>query len=65
MPIPREDNNTSNNFEPYLNKESTLDEQDIQNDHINLIGKSLDIGSYIKDNLLGYTPHNKLFVNEL
>lgn len=42
MPIPGENNNTSENFEPYENKESLLENQDIEGDHRDFVGKSLD-----------------------
>ena len=56
MPIPREDNNTSKNFKPYKDEKSTLKKQNIEKDHINLVGKSLDTGNCVRDGLLGYIP---------
>lgn len=46
-----EHNNISDNFQPYIDKKSTLKEQDIEKDHRNLVDKSLDTGRYIRDNL--------------
>ena len=53
--IPREDDNASDNFGPYKDAESILEEQDIEKDHTNLINKSSDIGNRAKDSLLGRT----------
>lgn len=40
-----EDNNTSDNFGLHLDKKSTLDEQDIQRDHKDLVSKSSNTGT--------------------
>ena len=52
-PILRENDNASENFGPHKDKESTLEEQDIEGNYTNLIGKSLDIGSCTRDGLSG------------
>ncbi len=55
-PIPGGDNNALENFGPHEDQKSILKEQDIEENHKNLIGKSSDIRSHIKDGLLGFTP---------
>ena len=64
MPIPEEDNNASENFGPHEDEESVLEDQDIEEDHTNLIGKNLDIRSRARDGLSRRTPQNGLFANE-
>lgn len=54
--ILKEDNNTSDNFASHENEKSTLKKQDIEKDYRNLVDKSSDIRSHVKDNLSGYTP---------
>lgn len=57
MLIPgRENNNILNNNELYEDEKSKLERQNIENNYKNLISKSLDIKSYARNNLLGYTP---------
>lgn len=56
MPISKEDNNTLENFESYKDKKSILEEQDIEGDHRDLIGKSLNTKSHRRNSLLGRTP---------
>ncbi len=56
IPIPGKDDNTSRNFGPYEDEKSTLKEQDIEGDHKNLVGESLDIGSRTRNGLSGCTP---------
>ena len=51
MPIPEDDDNISENFEPYKDEKFTLEEQNIEGDYINLVGKSLDIGSHARNGL--------------
>ncbi len=53
IPIPGKDDNISENFGPHEDEESTLKEQDIEEDYRNLVDKSLDIGSCTKDSLSG------------
>lgn len=45
----KKDNNMLNNFGYYEKKEYVLEKQNIEKDHINLIGKSLDIEYHAKD----------------
>lgn len=45
------DNNTSDNFGNYKDEESILKVQDIEGDHRDLVGKSLDIQSCARDSL--------------
>lgn len=49
MPILRKDDNTSDNFGPYKNEESTLEGENIEKNDIDLVNKSLDIRSYTKN----------------
>ena len=65
MLIPRKDDNASENFGLYKDKESILEEQDIKKDHTNLVGKSLDIESRARDGLSRRTPLNGPFASEL
>ena len=60
-----EDKNASNNFGPHRDEKLILEEPDIEEDHRNLGGKSLGIGSHIKDGLSEYILQTKLFKNEL
>ena len=64
IPIPEEDDNTSKNFGPYEDEEFTLKEQEIEKDYTNLVSKSSDTESYIRDGLSGHTPQDGLFINE-
>ena len=43
-------------FKPHKIEEVTLEKHNIEADYKNLISKSLDIGSYVRDSLLRYTP---------
>lgn len=54
MLIPREDNNALENFKSHEDEKLKLEGQNIERDYRNLIGKSSDIESHIKDNLSGY-----------
>lgn len=47
----KQDNDASENFGFYKDEKSTLEEQDIERDYIDFVGKSSDIGSYTKDML--------------
>lgn len=51
IPMPGEDDNISDYFMSHELKKSTLKEQDIEGDHKDFLGKSLDTGSNIKDML--------------
>ena len=64
MPISGEDNNISENFRPHEDEKFTLERQEIERDHINLVSKSLDIKSYIRDGLSGYTPQDRFLVSK-
>lgn len=52
MQILGEDDNLSDNFGPYVNKESALQKLEIKADNKYLIGKSLDTRSHTKNILL-------------
>lgn len=56
MPMAWENDNLSDNFGPYKNKKSTIEELDIEEDNIDLVGKSLDIESRVRDILSEHTP---------
>ena len=62
--IPREENNISENFGLHEDEKLTLEEQDIEKNHKNMVGKSLDIGSHTRDGLSGHTPQDGLFARE-
>ena len=61
MPMPGEDDNTSDNFGPYKNKKSTLEVQDIERDYRDLVDKSSDTGSRAR---AGHTPQDGLLESE-
>ena len=65
MLIFKEDGSLLENIEPFIDKKSALKRFKIETDNINLIGKSLNIKSYIKNMLLRYTCQNKLLGNKL
>lgn len=50
-PIIDIDDNASGNFWSYGDEKSTLEEQNIENDYRNLVGKSSDTESYTRDGL--------------
>lgn len=60
-----EDNDTSENFRPYKDKKSILEEQNIEKDHKDLKGKILNTKNHVRNVLLRRTLHNKLFASEL
>lgn len=62
--MPGKDDNTLNNFGLYKDTESILKEQDIVNDHKDLISENLDTRTHIKNKLSGYTPQDELFRSE-
>lgn len=64
MSILREDDNVSENFGSYEEEKSLLKKQVIKEDHRNLVGKSSDIGSCIRDILSGHTPQDGLLTSE-
>lgn len=49
MPILGQEDNISDDFGLHKNLKSTLKEQDIEENHRNLVGKSLDTESHIQD----------------
>lgn len=65
MPIPRQNSNVWKNFMSYEDEKSILKEQNIEKNHKNLVEKSLDIRSYIKDSLSGFIPQNKFLASEM
>ena len=56
-----EDDNISNNFGPYEDKESIPESQDIKRDHRDLVGKSSDTVSCAR---AGHTPEDGLLGSE-
>lgn len=56
MPILGKDSNASDNFRPYKNDKFTLEIQDIEKDHRDLVRKITNIGSHVKDSLSGHIP---------
>lgn len=65
MSILAKNDNISNNLESHKDRKCILKKQDIKKDYKDLINKRLDIKSYIRNNILGYTSQNKLLVNKL
>ena len=65
IPILGEDENISNNDGLYENKKSILEEQDIEKNHKNLEGKSLNTRSRAKNGLSRRNPQARLFKNLL
>lgn len=63
--MPKEDNNAIENFGSQEDEKSILEEQKIEKDHKNLIGKSLNTESHAKNGLLRRTFQNKLLASEL
>ena len=64
MLISGKDDNSLEYFGPHKNEEKTLDEQDIEGDHRDSVGKSSDIGSRARDNLSERTHQNGLLASE-
>lgn len=64
MLMPGENDNISEYYEPHKDEEYRIDKQDIEGDYKDLVGKSLDFGSYAKDSLSERTPQNRLFASE-
>ena len=62
--ISGQDENTSANIGPYEDEKLTLEEQDIEEDHKNLGGKSSNIRSRIKEGLSRLIPQTGLFGSE-
>lgn len=65
MSMLEEDDNVSKCFGPYKNEEYTLDKQDLEKDHRNLVGQNLDTGNLTKDSLLRRIPQYGFFACEL
>ena len=57
--------NTSKYFKLHKDQKYILDEQNIEEDHRNLVGKSLDFESYVRDSLSESILQNGFFANEL
>ena len=64
MPMPAEDDDVLENFEPYEDEECTQKAQKIEEDHKDLVGKSLDNESHARDGLSGHTCQARLFASE-
>ena len=60
--MPGKDDNASDNFGLYEDEKSILEVQDIEGDHRDLVGKSLDTRNRIR---VRRTPQNGLLRNEL
>ncbi len=65
IPIPREGDNASRNFGLHEDEESILEEQDIEGDHRNFVGKRLDTRSRVSNSLSGRTLQAGLLGSEL
>lgn len=65
MQIPKEDDNTSKHFGFYKDKKSTIKKQYIEKCYRNLVNKSLNIESYVKNSLSKHTFSNKLLASIL
>ena len=65
MPMPEKDDNALKYLGLYKDEKYTLDEQDIEKDHRDLVGKSLDIESHAKDGLSRYILQARFFASEL
>ncbi len=63
--ISEEDENALENFVPYENEESILEDQDIERDHRNLVEESSDTESRVRDVLLGHISQAELLGSEL
>lgn len=55
MSMPGKNDSASEYFRPYEDNKYTLNKQNIEKDHRNLVSKSLDLKSHTKNNLLRYT----------
>ncbi len=63
MPIPEEDNHTSENFGSHEDDKS--EEQDIERDYRNSVGENSDTRSCARDSLSRCTLQDRLLANEL
>lgn len=59
-----DNNNELDNFRPYENEKSRLQDQDIEKDHRNS-GKSSDTRSYRKNGLSRCIPQDELLIGKL
>ena len=62
--MPREDDNSSENFEPYEDKKSILEEQKIESNHRDLVVETLDTESHVRNGLSKHTPQGWLPANK-
>ena len=65
MPMLGEDDNASEYFGPHEKEEYTLDEQDIEGDHRDLVGEYLDTRSRARDSLSERIPQDGLLASKL
>ena len=65
IPMLEENNNTSDNFGPHKDENSTLEKQDIKGDNKDLIDQDSDTGSHAKDSLIKHTAQDRFLVSEL
>ena len=65
MSMPGEDDNSSEYFGSHENEKYILNEQNIEGDHRDLVGKSSDTKSRAKDDLSGRTPQDGLLASQL
>lgn len=65
MLMSEEDDNMSNNYGHHEEEEYILKEQDIKEDYVDLMNKSLDTGYCIRSMLSKRTPQDGLLRNEL
>ncbi len=64
-PIPGEDNNALETFEPYKDEKSILEKQNIERDYKNLVGKSSDIEICTKNSLSKRISQDRLLASKL
>ena len=62
--MPGKDNYASEIFGPHEDEKSILEEQEIERDHRNLVGKSSDTRSDARDGLLRHAPQAELLTSE-
>ena len=64
MLILGKDDNASENFGSHEDEKSILEEQDIERDNINLVNKSSDIGTCVRNGLFRCTPQDRLLISK-
>lgn len=64
MPMPEEDDNVLDHFRHYEKEKYILKGQNIEEDHIDLISKSLDTRSCVRDILLWHILQHGLLKNK-